>query len=265
MKQHIGGIGVHQRLLETAMDGLKLSQSDGVMVVDLHAGDGWLQEATFGMSMSSMGHTLKPKLFCGSVCHHKNSGDFMRKLVGDIIFEKCRTGSLKLAGFPEFDALIKRLEQLTDAAQAYTRNASLGYEVTEPFTDGSLVIAESLVQKFATIDEFVAELDELVSSHNKEFNKEGKARGAKRTAESAGLGGMTAQKARKSDLATVEAFKEQHPDAVSIPEPLGEWVGCVSGGLVFAPKHEAETIYPPTVECFSFGSGDWLQGRPRTR
>lgn len=105
------------------------------------------------------------RFLCGTICLDTLQ-ETIEKRIATKLFNDCRSGSLQIHGFPQFDGLIKTLKD--GNAQASTRN----YEVCIQ-QNGKLIILQSFAAKFTeseiTKDDAVA----LIKEHNEKYNVDG--------------------------------------------------------------------------------------------
>ena len=92
--------------------------------------------------------------------------DFLQQRVANKLYEGCRSGSLEVAGFPDYKPLVTALQQSApDEAQS-------NYQVTVKRHDRLLVLS-SIAQKFINSDEYGHDANEIISKHNEAFNPDG--------------------------------------------------------------------------------------------
>lgn len=94
------------------------------------------------------------------------SPDSLQQRVANKLYEGCRSGSLEVAGFPDYKPLLTALQQ---TAPEETQS---NYQVTVKRHDRLLVLS-SIAQKFLSSDEYGHEANQLIASHNDAFNADG--------------------------------------------------------------------------------------------
>jgi len=94
------------------------------------------------------------------------SPDSLQQRVANKLYEGCRSGSLEVAGFPDYKPLLTALQQ---TAPEETQS---NYQVTVKRHDKLLVLS-SIAQKFINSDEYGHEANQLIASHNEAFNADG--------------------------------------------------------------------------------------------
>jgi hypothetical protein len=250
-KQALGGVDLVNRVLDCLVDGTVVG-GEGILVVDLHGYDAWVPEAILRRSMQK----TTPRFWCASVVHEAATQNFVKSKMGRLVFDMCRSGEMRLPGFPQFAEKLNELR----AAESASQVSSLTYEVTTPMPDGCLVVLESLLDKWREDPELALVLDPILTDHNAEFNPHGH-RSHSTTEEAS-----PAKKPRTeeppvlpaADFQTSADFKAAFPDMTSFKEGATEWCGSPGGGCVFFAGEQDVTL-AADCERFSFGSGDWLE------
>jgi hypothetical protein len=138
LKQHTAGISFFQTVISKlhSPTHLKLSESAGVVTVDLFGYDGFSAEGCF--ALQSSGSTLRP---CVTVNHSYEMHKYVTGQVSRAIHTAAKDGTLEIRGFPKFQGLV-------DALDAVPTQMSLNFNVTTLLPCGSLVVNESLMEKW---------------------------------------------------------------------------------------------------------------------
>ena len=198
----------------------------------------------------------------GTICHDEGSARLTKHTLGNIMYNLCRDEKFKLNGFPDYDKIMQEVEKMEAGSNGtYKQNDAISYEVCKPLADGTLVMLDALVSKFLSFgDKMAEEMGNLLVAHNAEFNNSAtQSDDAKRKREADNDESQQAKKLKAEEL-TIEEFVANYSDAMVLTEPIGRWAASGEGGLVFENSDAKDATYPASRECFSFGSGDWLEG-----
>ena len=245
-------------IIEACMDGVKSTDNDGIMVVDCHGTDAWMAEAIATMSVEK-----KKRMFVGTICHEDIHAKLTKHTMGSIVYNACREKKLKVLGFPDYDKMLQDVEKIASTGTKYKQNDAISYEICKPLVDGTLVVLDALVQKFMSFGGKVSdEMSDVLVAHNKEFNMKNatSAEDVKRKRDTENDDQAGAKKL-KPHTGSIEEFLAKYSDAITFNEPNGRWAASAVGGVLFESGNAVQTItLQANKECFSFGSGDWLEG-----
>ena len=93
-------------------------------------------------------------------------GDDIQKRVANKVYNDCRSGTLQIASFPQFDGLLKSLKEGCSTA------TSRSYSVCTQ-QQSRLVILQSLASKFVDGEVTKDAAIEVINKHNAEYNADG--------------------------------------------------------------------------------------------
>ena len=105
------------------------------------------------------------RTLCGTVCLDTTQ-ESIEKRVAQKLCNDCRTGSLTIAGFPQFDGVIRALKEGSQPSEA--RNYSVCCQQGD-----RLVVLQAFASKFMESDVTKDEAKALIEEHNKKFNDGG--------------------------------------------------------------------------------------------
>lgn len=110
------------------------------------------------------------KFACSTACHTTHEASYCAAAIGQKAYSMCRSGSLKLPGFPEFEQVVNELKQKANSVPTPE------FQVCLP-VPGALAIKQNLVDYWLGNDMFAVEMTSLVEAHNKKYNPQGIKRG----------------------------------------------------------------------------------------
>ena len=119
------------------------------------------------------------KWACSTACHSHTDTAYCASVVGQKAYSMCRSGSLKLPGFPCFESVVQDLKNSANEV------AMPDFQVCVAVPNG-LAIKQNLVDYWSGIDTFQLQVADLVEAHNKKYNPHGIKRGASDAAPSGG-------------------------------------------------------------------------------
>ena len=99
---------------------------------------------------------------CGTLCLDHSGSDMMQR-IGNVIYERCRASTLTLPGFPDFGPTIAALR--SSNVQERTKS----YRVSAQQHD-TLMVLEVYAKKWMSTESTKERAQELIQSHNAEFN-----------------------------------------------------------------------------------------------
>ena len=108
---------------------------------------------------------------CSTACHSSHDTSFCASVIGEKVYSMCRSGSLRLPGFPEFEAVVNDLK--TNGNEV----AVPDFQVCIPVPNG-LAIKQNLVDYWTSCDLFQVDISDLLKKHNEKYNPHGVKRGA---------------------------------------------------------------------------------------
>ena len=108
---------------------------------------------------------------CSTACHSGHETSFCASVIGEKVYSMCRSGSLRLPGFPEFESVVNDLK--TNGNEV----APPDFQVCIPVPNG-LAIKQNLVDYWTACDLFQMDIEDLVKKHNEKYNPHGVKRGA---------------------------------------------------------------------------------------
>lgn len=111
------------------------------------------------------------KFACGTACHTSFETKFCASVVAQKVYSMARSGDLKLPGFPNFEAVMKELNQKQEIAAP-------DYEVTVGLPNGTLIIKQNLIDYWLKTELFAETMKEVLNAHNAKYNPHGVKRGA---------------------------------------------------------------------------------------
>eukprot|EP00435_Cladocopium_sp_Y103_P053758 s494_g17.t1 len=188
------------------------------------------------------------KWACSTACHSQTDTSYCASVVGQKAYSMCRSGSLKLPGFPSFESVVADLKKSANEAD------SPDFQVCVAVPNG-LAIKQNLVDYWSGIDTFQLQVADLVEAHNKKYNPHGIKRGA-------------------SDVAPAEGSSDWDMLKRTDVTFSGGWLSLSCGAfrLVYDPQQDSLWIcgndskkrdsfeVKGPVELFGFGSGDFVEG-----
>ena len=120
---------------------------------------------------------------CSTSYHSQSDTAYCASVIGQKTYSLCRSGSLKLPGFPSFESVVADLKN--NAHEPPVPD----FQVCVPVPNG-LAIKQNLVDYWTAIDTFQVPMAELLEAHNKKYNPHGIKRGASDTAGPEGEGDL---------------------------------------------------------------------------
>ena len=99
---------------------------------------------------------------CGTLCLDHSGSDMMQR-IGNVIYERCRASTLTLPGFPDFGPTIAALRN--SSVQERTKS----YRVSAQQHD-TLMVLEVYAKKWLSTESTKERAQEVIQSHNSEFN-----------------------------------------------------------------------------------------------
>ncbi|CAK9109458.1 unnamed protein product [Durusdinium trenchii] len=171
----------------------------------------------------------------------------------------CRSGSLKLPGFPNFESVVSELK--TSTAESPTP----AFEVCIPVPNG-LAIKQNLVDYWSGMDAYQLQVADMVKAHNQKYNPHGTKRGASDMSQGdqGTAGKAVAKKICIDNTVKVADHEASIADKLTLP--------CGNFRLVYdiqqdklwlcgneAKKRESFEVKGP-IELFGFGSSDFVEG-----
>ena len=105
--QEAGGISMVNRVEYTLLDGVRTTESTGLVYVDLFGYDGWVAEANFRAHVKSR----SPKRFVATVCHGYDSKHFLNELLHGQVRSACMSKEYDLQNFPDCTKLVEALKK----------------------------------------------------------------------------------------------------------------------------------------------------------
>ena len=108
---------------------------------------------------------------CSTACHSTSETAYCASIIGQKAYSMCRSGSLKLPGFPNFESVVSELK--TSTAESPTP----AFEVCIPVPNG-LAIKQNLVDYWSGMDAYQLQVADMVKAHNQKYNPHGTKRGA---------------------------------------------------------------------------------------
>ena len=186
--QYCGGTSFISKIVES----LQPNQETPTILLDFFGFDAW--PGCFAVSQSARGSLALTcfcgnvvflifsmvwrfaypgrKMACASICHSKAEASFLSSLLSTKLFSMARNGEYKIQAFPDVSGALSELKQ-------FQRSPQPEYQVCVSTGEGHLIIRESLLefwtQKHAS---FADQVEELLKTHNNEFNPRGLKRGA---------------------------------------------------------------------------------------
>ena len=141
-------------------------------------GDSFLVSSWFGLfvilgsvSRICLLDTQGRQFACSTACHSGHETSFCASVIGEKVYSMCRSGSLRLPGFPEFETVVNDLK--TNGNEV----AAPDFQVCIPVPNG-VAIKQNLVDYWTACDLFQVEVEDLVKKHNEKYNPHGVKRGA---------------------------------------------------------------------------------------
>lgn len=113
---------------------------------------------------------------CSTTCHSPGDASYCASTIGQKAYSMCRSGSLKLPGFPEFESVVNDLKSNT------TDLPPPEFQVCLPVPNG-IAIKQNLVDYWMANDMFQVEMTDLLEKHNTKYNPHGTKRGLTETTE----------------------------------------------------------------------------------
>lgn len=113
---------------------------------------------------------------CSTTCHSSGDATYCTSAIGQKAYSMCRSGSLKLPGFPEFEHVVNDLKANT------TDLPTPDFQVCLPVPNG-IAIKQNLVDYWMANDMFQVEMTDLLEKHNAKYNPHGTKRGFTETTE----------------------------------------------------------------------------------
>lgn len=160
-KQHHSG----KQVVESIMTGLFKDAKPKLTIIDLHGYDGSTADYTIMRNIMMNGGNC-----CVTVAHELEVSQVVADKVGQLVFDSCKSRALIMSGFPEFDPIVRELQD-HHARAAQLDTAS--YKVTMVLPNGVLAILETYIAQWKDHESWGAPFKELLDQHNKEFNPEG--------------------------------------------------------------------------------------------
>lgn len=105
------------------------------------------------------------RMMCGSVVLNAAPGTLQTR-VANALYESCRNGSAVLPNFPEYEPVVKALQENN------TIDNSVGYKVCVAKC-GRLLVLQSLARRWTEYEGTKDRAHELIVEHNKGFNVDG--------------------------------------------------------------------------------------------
>lgn len=100
---------------------------------------------------------------CATICLESSGSDLVSR-IGNAIYDQCRAGRLAIPGFPAFDPLLAALKAGCNVERTGTFKVSCQ-------RGDSLLVLESLAQKWINDPLTADRAAEAIKNHNDEFNK----------------------------------------------------------------------------------------------
>ncbi|CAK9096217.1 Uncharacterized protein SCF082_LOCUS45183, partial [Durusdinium trenchii] len=198
---------------------------------------------------------------CSTSCHSQSDTAYCASVIGQKTYSLCRSGSLKLPGFPSFESVVADLKN--NAHEPPVPD----FQVCVPVPNG-LAIKQNLVDYWTAIDTFQVPMAELLEAHNKKYNPHGIKRGASDTAGPEGEGGTAtnngSKKMRIDNCVKVADHEGTIADKLVLACGNVRFVyDCKEDNLWIcgndSKKKETFEVKGP-LEVFGFGSGDFVEG-----
>ncbi|CAL1162578.1 unnamed protein product [Cladocopium goreaui] len=155
MKQVAGGTDIVKRTLASFIP----PSMHTTMILDLLAYDAFPALAALEEVASSK------RMMCGSVVLNAAPGTLQTR-VANALYESCRNGSAVLPNFPEYEPVVKALQENN------TIDNSVGYKVCVAKC-GRLLVLQSLARRWTEYEGTKDRAHELIVEHNKGFNVDG--------------------------------------------------------------------------------------------
>ena len=92
--------------------------------------------------------------------------DHLQSYLANAVYEACRAGKLSLSGFPNYDTYLAALRE------GRTESNGREYQVCVR-RGGNLIVLAAYANKWLDCEQFKAETNELIQTHNKTFNPDG--------------------------------------------------------------------------------------------
>lgn len=123
------------------MNALYDPASSHTLMLDYLGYDGW--PAAYCLAQISKGN----KAAAASICHSAHETSFVAEMLANKIFSAAREGTLKIAGFPDFLAVVQDLKKSSGSQTAPQ------YSVCTPLADGTLVVKSAIIELWTTKNE----------------------------------------------------------------------------------------------------------------
>lgn len=205
-KQHHSG----KQVVDSIVMGLFKDAKPKLTIIDLHGYDGSTAEYTISRNIMMNGGNC-----CVTVAHEVEVSQVVADKVGQLIFDSCKSRALTMSGFPEFDPIVRELQD--HHARAAQLEAT-SYKVTMILPNGVLAMLEAYIAQWKDHETWGASFKELLDNHNKEFNPEGVLTGShdeevnqKEEDEPQTKRARTTDPEAEQDVKTEEELLRQHP------------------------------------------------------
>jgi hypothetical protein len=156
----------HQ-VVEGIMSGLLKDEKQKVIMIDLHAYDASTAESIILRNAHHGGGNS-----CVSLAHEADVAQVMADKVGQLLFDQCRAKNIMVPGFPEFDPVVKELQD-HHQRQLETSSSHQEYKVCKLLANGVLAVLDTHIKQWTGHSVVGDKFQALLEAHNKEFNPSG--------------------------------------------------------------------------------------------